>query len=79
MEHLASLYFGSHEAVQRLKIRSIGDSSYSQTSGTGGERRYVDHVLQTLERARNSITGWRSQGALLLELLQLLDDVELHK
>lgn len=32
-----------------------------------------------MERARSSIAGWRHQGALLLELLQLLDELELYK
>ena len=72
IEHLAGLYFGSHEAIQRLKIRSVANNGRGASSQVvvGGERRYVEEILRKLEQASTSISGWRCKGALLLELLQ---------
>ena len=45
----------------------------------GGERRYVEGILRRLAQASTSISGWRCKGALLLELLQILDEFEVYK
>ena len=62
-------------------MRTIGDSRWSPSSqaDAGAERLHVEDILQRLESVSTSITAWRYKGALLLDLLRVLDKLEAYK